>query len=98
MNYGRFFISCNILSSVILSLAIAAHHADDEARVKCEGKAYYKLTFQAEWSNETHPSAVFPQNAMFSPLIGGTHSSTYEMWRRGENASLGVQQVAETGM
>ncbi len=64
---------------------------------KCKGKAYYTLTFNAEWSNETHPSPVFPQSAMFSPLIGATHNMYYEIWRRGKMASPGVQTVAETG-
>ena len=64
---------------------------------KCKGKAYYSLTFYAKWSNETHPSPVFPENATFSPLIGATHNMYYEMWRRGKMASLGVQTVAETG-
>ena len=64
---------------------------------KCKGKAYYTLTFDARWSNETHPSPVFPMNAMFSPLIGATHNMYYEMWRRGKMASDGVQIVAETG-
>ena len=64
---------------------------------KCKGKAPYTLSFNAEWSNETHPSPVFPTNAMFSPLIGATHNIYYEMWRRGKMASSGVQLVAETG-
>ena len=64
---------------------------------KCKGKAYYSLTFNAEWSNETHPSAVFPNNSMFSPLIGATHNMYYEMWRRGKMASPGVKLVAEKG-
>ena len=64
---------------------------------KCKGKAYYTLRFDAQWSNETHPSPVFPNTSMFSPLIGATHNKYYEMWRRGKMASPGVQQVAETG-
>jgi len=65
---------------------------------KCKGKAYYTLTFNATWSNESHPSPVFPENATFSPLIGATHNMYYEMWRRGRMASPGVQLVAETGI
>ena len=65
---------------------------------KCKGKAYYTLTFNAEWSNDTHPSAVFPKNASFSPLVGATHNMYYEIWRRGKMASEGVQLVAETGI
>ena len=64
---------------------------------KCKGKAYYSLKFEAEWSNMTHPSPVFPNNSMFSPLIGASHNIYYEMWRRGKMASPGVQLVAETG-
>ena len=94
MNYGIFFVICILFSSVLF-LVNAAHH--DNQGLRCKGKAYYTLTFQAEWSNETHPSPVFPTNAMFSPLVAATHSSAYEMWSRGKSASLGVQQVAETG-
>ena len=64
---------------------------------KCKGKAYYTLTFDAEWSNQTHPSPVFPKNAMFSPLIGATHNKYYQMWRRGRMASHAIRNVAETG-
>ena len=63
----------------------------------CKGKAYYTLTFDAEWSNVTHPSSVFPRHAKFSTLIGASHNSYYEIWRRGKMASTGVQIVAETG-
>ena len=94
MKYGLGFIICGLFSNILL--ANADHHGANEG-IRCEGKAYYTLTFQAEWSNETHPSPVFPETAMFSPLIGATHSAAYEMWRRGKSASPGVQRVAETG-
>ena len=94
MKYGLGFIICSLFLNILL--ANAAHHGANEG-IRCEGKAYYTLTFQAEWSNETHPSPVFPENAIFSPLIGSTHSAAYEMWRRGKSASPGVQKVAETG-
>ena len=96
MKHGLYFIIGNLLSNVVF-IASADHHSA-KGGMRCEGKAYYKLTFQAEWSNETHPSPDFPEeDAKFSPLIGATHSTAYEMWRRGKNASAGVQQVAETG-
>jgi hypothetical protein len=95
MKYGICFIICNLFSNVVL-VANVAHHRTDGG-IRCKGKAYYTLTFRAEWSNETHPSPEFPDEAKFSTLIGATHSTEYEMWRRGENASLGVQQVAKTG-
>ena len=96
MKYGLCFTICNLLSNVVF-IASADHHSASDG-MRCEGKAYYTLTFQAEWSNETHPSPEFPEDdAKFSPLIGATHSTAYEMWRRGKNASSGVQQVAETG-
>lgn len=96
MNYGVWFAICNIFSTVLL-LTDAVHHHEATGGSDCKGTAYYRLTFRAEWSNDTHPSPVFPENAMFSELIGATHSRAYEMWRRHKNASVGVQNVAETG-
>ena len=96
MKYGLCFIISNLLSNVVFTASADHHSANGDMR--CEGKAYYTLTFQAEWSNETHPSPEFPEDsAKFSPLIGATHSTAYEMWRRGKKASSGVQKVAETG-
>ena len=58
--------------------------------------AEYTLTFNAEWSEETHPDS-FPGNPHFSGLVGGTHHSDYVIWTPGGMATPGVEQMAETG-
>ena len=37
------------------------------------GDARYRVTFQATWSAETHPTN-FPANPHFSGLVGATHN------------------------
>lgn len=58
--------------------------------------ARYELTFEATWSEATHP-IDFPPNPHFSGLIGASHSSGVYLWQEGETASPGVENMAETG-
>ena len=60
------------------------------------GDARYRVTFQATWSAETHPTN-FPANPHFSGLVGATHSENTRIWQRGELASDGIELMAETG-
>jgi hypothetical protein len=59
----------------------------------------YSLTFDATWSNQTHPHPSFPPNAHFSPLIGAVHTDTVTFWRADgvSVATPGIEQMAETG-
>ena len=61
-----------------------------------EESAVYKLTFDAVWSAQTHPTS-FPPNPHFSGLIGGTHNSSIAFWEVGSLASNGIEKMAETG-
>ena len=56
----------------------------------------YEVTFEATWSNTTHPGA-YPSNAHFSPLIGATHNDSARLWQAGQLASNGIESMAETG-
>ena len=56
----------------------------------------YKVTFDATWSEETHPDD-FPPNPHFSGLIGASHNENGKFWREGELASPGIKNMAETG-
>jgi hypothetical protein len=56
----------------------------------------YEVTFDATWSEETHPDD-FPPNPHFSGLIGATHNEKIFFWREGELASEGIKNMAETG-
>ncbi|MHA1989270.1 MAG: spondin domain-containing protein [Promethearchaeota archaeon] len=61
-----------------------------------ELNARYKLTFNAVWSMQTHPNE-FPPNAHFSGLIGMTHNGNTMLFTKGEIASDGIKNMAETG-
>ena len=61
-----------------------------------ELNARYKLTFNAGWSAQTHPND-FPSSAHFSGLIGMTHNGNTMLFAKGEIASIGIKNMAETG-
>ncbi len=61
-----------------------------------ELNARYKLTFNAGWSAQTHPND-FPSSAHFTGLIGMTHSGNTILFAKGEIASDGIKNMAETG-
>ena len=64
---------------------------------KDEGNtAKYQVTFDATWSEETHPDD-FPSNPHFSGLIGASHNENVKFWEGGELASQGIKNMAETG-
>ncbi len=39
----------------------------------------------------------FPSNPHFSPLVGAVHNSQVRFWEPGQNASSGIELMAETG-
>lgn len=59
-------------------------------------RAKYLVTFDSTWSRTTHP-ADFPDDAHYSGLIGGTHTSAVSFWQEGRLASAGIQAMAERG-
>jgi hypothetical protein len=58
--------------------------------------ARYRVTFEATWSAETHPTDI-PETPHFSRLIGGTHSDRAVFWEPGATASAGIEAMAELG-
>jgi hypothetical protein len=58
--------------------------------------AQYTVTFDAAWSQATHPSG-FPPNPHWSPLVGGTHNASVSFWNAGQLASQGIEDMAELG-
>lgn len=79
---------------VITSLA---DHESPASTFNQSGSATYSVTFEATWSNETHPHANFPASAHFSSLIGATHDADTTFWQAGALASEGIERMAETG-
>ncbi len=80
-------------SLALLLLATAAPLAAGQTGTAV---ATYEVTFDATWSAATHPGA-YPSGAHFSPLIGATHRPDKHMWRPGELASAGMEEMAELG-
>jgi hypothetical protein len=58
--------------------------------------ATYRLTVDNTWSESPHPGNV-PNDAHFSWIGGGSHSSAISFWNDGVLASPGIVQMAENG-
>src|SRR5688572_21872014 len=58
--------------------------------------ARYRVTFEATWNRDTHPTDI-PPNPHFSGLIGGTHRSSVSFWQVGGLATEGIRLMAERG-
>lgn len=91
------------ISSRILTLAVASGLVSLSWTAALEAQscdhplqATYRVTFDAAWSQQTHPTD-FPGNPHFSPLIGATHHSNFSLWEVGSLATDGVESMAETG-
>lgn len=61
-----------------------------------EFEARFTLRFVASWSVATH-TVNFPPDPHFSPLTGAVHSEQVVFWQSGQNASDGIEFMAETG-
>ena len=78
------------VSIAVLLLCAACAMGDMETGVR------YRVTFNATWSAETHPTN-FPSGPHFSGLVGATHHGDVRIWQTGEVASDGIELMAETG-
>lgn len=58
--------------------------------------ARYRVEFERTWSSESHPQD-FPLLAHFSPVIGVTHASGFELFREGGTATPGLEKLCEEG-
>ncbi len=56
----------------------------------------YQVTFEGNWTLASTPGGVVG-GAHFTTLIGGVHGSGVSFWEAGEQASAGVEGVAELG-
>lgn len=69
-----------------------------------QSTASYNITFSSVWENETvdpingNSTAPIPGNAHWSDLVGATHNSNYKMVEMGALASVGIKNVAESGV
>jgi len=68
-----------------------------DTTVNAEYEAVYRATFNATWSASTHPINFPAADPHFSPLTGAVHSEQAVFWERGQNATDGIELMAETG-
>jgi hypothetical protein len=54
----------------------------------------FSCLFKNLWTSGRHPVA-YPKYAHWSPPVLVAHSQDYTMWREGQTASPGVENVAE---
>jgi len=78
---------CTALLAFLWILAARASHAEI---------ATYRLTVDNTWSEATHPG-LFPPDAHFSWIGGGTHTAGVSFWEEGELATPGTKRMAEFG-
>jgi hypothetical protein len=57
----------------------------------------YRLTFTGVWDSSHIQAESMPDGAHLTSLYGATHTPGQPFWSAGEDASLGVQNVAENG-
>lgn len=80
------------LQALFLTLATQNANAQQAAT------AQFNITFEATWSEQTHPDDDFPTgNPHFSGLVGATHNQQVTFWANGQLATEGIESMAETG-
>ena len=78
-----------VLLAVPVSIALSALPAAPQTIT-------YQVKFQGNWTLQSTPGGVVA-GAHFTTLIGGVHGSGVTFWEVGEQASAGVELVAELG-
>ncbi|MEM7128615.1 MAG: spondin domain-containing protein [Chloroflexota bacterium] len=96
MNIRRVAVLAGIFLLVTTLVVGDLSNLSASPRAQASPSARYRLTFNAEWSVQSHPTD-FPSNPHFSGLAGGTHTSAVSFWAPGAIASDGIEQMAETG-
>ena len=96
---------CAALLAATLGLGCSAYgDASDEVLLSPEAgeaaaagaSATYTVTFTTAWTAEATPGGV-PDNAHFSPLIGGVHNADVAFLEAGGQATPGIESMAERG-
>lgn len=68
----------------------------DPPTAQPDAMARYRMVFRATWSRQSHP-VDFPDDAHFSPLVGGTHTASVSFWGDATLATPGIRDMAERG-
>lgn len=64
----------------------------------CQSTATYTITFNSTWNGLDHNNnTALPGNAHYSKLVGAVHNSNIAYWEPGQQASAGIEDIAEIG-
>ena len=80
---------CGVLLAVPIAAALSALSAASQTIT-------YEVRFEGNWTLASTPGGVV-RGAHFTTLIGGVHGGGVTFWKAGEQASPGVEMVAELG-
>jgi len=69
----------------------------EEPNVQPETEARYRITFDANWTSNSHPVQFPSGNPHFSGLIGAVHNAQVIFWEPGQISTDGIELMAETG-
>lgn len=86
-----FFCSC-VLSEVESEIKDVI----DDVENTVDQTATYEVRFVFDWNSTDFPNE-YPSSAHFSPLVGWVHEKDHSYFKEGELASIGIEQMAETG-
>ena len=59
--------------------------------------ARYRMTFVNTWSTTNPAGYTFPGSAHYTTFAGATHNDSLSMWKTGDLATPGMEQLAELG-
>ncbi|XP_019382196.1 PREDICTED: spondin-2 [Gavialis gangeticus] len=95
------YSSCKVIWTLLLTILGCASclPVGDESICTAEELAKYSIVFTGKWSQTAFPKQypLYRPPAQWSSVLGVTHSSDYNMWKRNEYASNGVRDFAEKG-
>ena len=80
----------------LLGLALLGAPVAQAGDMEMGETARYRVEFERTWSSDSHPQD-FPLLAHFSPVIGVTHDSGFELVAKGGTATPGLEKLCEEG-
>ncbi|XP_073198938.1 spondin-2 isoform X3 [Lepidochelys kempii] len=93
--------SCKVIWTLLITILgyTSCLPVGDDSVCTAEEVAKYSILFVGKWSQAAFPKQypLYRPPAQWSSLLGVTHSSDYNMWKKDEYASNGVRDFAEKG-
>lgn len=94
------FFSTLFIASILLTACSSDDGGDAPSTSDDDGpapvQATYRVTFTPTFTEEAFPTD-YPANPTFSPIIAVVHASNRTVFNKGQAASAGLKEFAETG-